>query len=108
MLTIGDLDRLPPTINVQQTAGIWGCSTWALYEQAKAGTCPVAPLRLGRCLRWPTALVLRSIGIEPVTSEPKSDPAVLPGQTSGDPTKVARAVDHLPPSEESKCIIPTG
>ncbi|HLM96764.1 MAG TPA: hypothetical protein VK283_10645 [Acidimicrobiales bacterium] len=62
-MTLGALNDLPPTINAKAVAELFGCSTWALYETVKAGSCPVEPLRVGRKLRWPTALVLRALGL---------------------------------------------
>ena len=44
---------------------MWGCSVDHLWGLARTGSAPVAPLHLGRKLVWPTALVLRSVGIEP-------------------------------------------
>lgn len=64
-MILGDLDKLPPTLGVSEVAGVWGCSPWAVYEMARAGRCPVAPLHLGRKLRWPTLPVLRSVGLDP-------------------------------------------
>jgi len=63
-VNLGDLRDLPPTLDGHQTAEILGCSYWSLLEQAKAGTCPVKPLHLGRNLRWPTVAVLRVVGID--------------------------------------------
>ncbi|WP_298800155.1 DNA-binding protein [Pseudonocardia sp. 73-21] len=62
---IGDL---PATLDVGQVANLYGMSTWALYEAVKTGKVPVQPLRVGKKLRWPTALVLRSLGIDPATA----------------------------------------
>lgn len=60
---LDDLHDLPPTLTAEQVAEMWGCSTWAVYAMAKAGECPVAPLKLGRRLVWPTMGVLRSVGL---------------------------------------------
>lgn len=65
-VVIADLDALPPTLDAQQVAGILGCSVWCLYETVKRGECPVAPLHLGRKLRWPTAAVLHAVGLPAV------------------------------------------
>lgn len=64
-MRLADLATLPPTLKAEQTAEILDCSTWALYESVKNGGCPVEPIRVGRCLRWPTAAVLRVVGIDP-------------------------------------------
>ncbi len=63
-MRLADLADLPPTLDGHRTAEILGCSYWSLLEQVKAGVCPVEPIRLGRNLRWPTATVLRTIGLE--------------------------------------------
>ncbi len=60
---LSDLRDLPPTLTAEQVAEMWGCSTWAVYAMAKAGECPVTPLKLGRKLVWPTLGVLRSVGL---------------------------------------------
>ena len=70
-MTLADLADLPPTLDGHQVAKIWGCSYWCLLEMRKAGTCPVAPLSLGRHLRWPTVSVLEAIG---VTGEVSTSP----------------------------------
>lgn len=50
-------------MSAEEVAEVWGCSAWTVYQQAKAGTLPVAPLRLGRLLRWPAAAVYASVGL---------------------------------------------
>ena len=64
-IRMSGLADLPPTLDGRQVAELFGCSYWSLLEQVKDGACPVAPLRLGRKLRWPTAQVLRVLGVEP-------------------------------------------
>jgi hypothetical protein len=63
-MKLSDLPSLPTTLDAGQTADIYGVSKWQLYELVKAGSCPVAPIRLGRRMVWPTAAVLRSIGVQ--------------------------------------------
>ena len=63
-LTLENLRNLPPTLDGRQTAELLGCSYWSLLQQVKAGTCPVEPLRLGRCLRWPTSAVLKVLHLD--------------------------------------------
>lgn len=72
-LTVADLvslpiEELPPTIDSALAAEAFGVSYWHLLNQAKAGTAPVTPLRLGRNIRWPTAAVLRALGHDIGTS----------------------------------------
>ena len=79
-MTRDDAAQLPTTIDGHQVAELWGCSYWSVLEQVRAGTCPVEPLRLGRKLRWPTALVLLSVGIHPTSEREEGGPkAVHPG-----------------------------
>jgi predicted DNA-binding transcriptional regulator AlpA len=66
------LGDLPPTISTEETAEIWGVGVDHLWALVRAGKTPVEPLKLGRKLRWPTAKVLASIGLEP--EQPTSDP----------------------------------
>jgi len=65
VLTLDDGGELPPTLDGHQVAELLGCSYWGLLEMVKRDECPVAPLRLGRKLRWPTALVLGVLGLGP-------------------------------------------
>jgi excisionase family DNA binding protein len=55
-----DLGRLPPTISVEEAAGLLGVSRSAAYRAAKAGQ--LKTLRMGRKLRVPTAPLLRMLG----------------------------------------------
>ena len=64
-MNLADVATLPPTLGVTEVKKLWGVSDWAVRQGVKAGDLPVLPLRLGRLLRWPTAAVLRSIGLEP-------------------------------------------
>ena len=63
-MKIGEVADLPTTLDGRQTAELLGCSYWSLLQQVKAGTCPVAPLRLGRALRWPTRAVLKALHLD--------------------------------------------
>lgn len=67
-MKLAELAHLP-TLDGHQTAELLGCSYWSLLEQVKRGDCPVVPLRLGRKYRWPTAAVLRLLGIDPLNDE---------------------------------------
>lgn len=60
-MMLSDLANLPATMDARQFADLFGCSYWSVLQQVKAGTCPVAPLRLGRKLRWSTAAVVRAL-----------------------------------------------
>jgi len=58
------LGKLPPTLGAREVAELWGVARWAVYEHATDGQLPVPPIRVGRALRWPTALVLASVGLD--------------------------------------------
>ena len=60
MESLVDLGRLPPTISVEEAAGLLGVSRSAAYRAAKAGQ--LKTLRMGRKLRVPTAPLLRMLG----------------------------------------------
>ncbi len=66
MTTLGEVDvaGLPATVDTREAAAWLGVHSECLYDAAKAGTAPVVPLRVGRRLRWPTALLLEALGIE--------------------------------------------
>jgi predicted DNA-binding transcriptional regulator AlpA len=51
------------TIAAGELAAMLGVSTWSVYESAKAGTCPVEPIRVGRRLVWSRARVEQLLGI---------------------------------------------
>jgi hypothetical protein len=63
---IGDLADLPPTLTTAEAAEVYGCGTDHLWALVRSDESPIRPLHLGRKLVWPTALVLKSIGLEPV------------------------------------------
>ena len=54
-----DLSR--PTLGVSQMAELLDCAEWTIYQHPDT---LVAPIRVGRKLRWPTALVLEALGME--------------------------------------------
>ena len=70
MITLANLDALPPTLRDAEAAEIWGISVDSVGELARAGAAPVEPLTLGRRRVWSTVAVLRSIGIEWHAQEP--------------------------------------
>ena len=55
---------MPPTLDAETVAGLFGQGTDSLYDQVRAGTCPVTPLKLGRRYRWPTVKILEALGVE--------------------------------------------
>jgi hypothetical protein len=56
--------RETPTITAEVYAELLSCSTWAIYKNRD--TLPVPAIAVGRALRWPTAQVLASLGLEDV------------------------------------------
>jgi len=52
-----------PTLGADEVAALLGVSPWLVYQQARAGECPIAPIRVGRRLRWPTVAVLGVLGL---------------------------------------------
>jgi len=77
---LDELGALPPTLTSAQAADVWGCSEDHVWAMAREGAAPVEPLHLGRKLVWPTALVLRSVGLEPLPdgADATSQAAVVP------------------------------
>lgn len=67
ILTVGDLRRRP-TITIREYAAFVGVSKDTAYEAAARGELKV--LRLGRRVVVPTALVLESLGLAELPSEP--------------------------------------
>ena len=55
----------PATYTAEEFAAKLGVSTWAIYEAARRGDCPVLPIRLGRRLVWSCTRVNRLLGLDP-------------------------------------------
>lgn len=64
-MRLGDVAQLPTVLRAEAVADIWDMSTDSVYQGARDGTLPVAPLSFGRSYRWPTVAVLKSVGIYP-------------------------------------------
>lgn len=64
-VTLGELGReaLPATVDTREAAAWLGVNYETLLDAANDGTAPVAPLRIGRRFRWPTALLLEALGV---------------------------------------------
>ncbi len=79
----------------EQLGELWDCSTWAIYQAARRGDCPVAPIRVGRRLVWPRAQVDALLGL---TTENSGTPVVTTGAPSSasstDLPPVAREGSH--------------
>lgn len=73
-LTLADLQRpdRPPTLKVRQVAPLFNMSSDTLYEAIAAGApLPFKVLRISRCIRIPTADVIRALGAD--TTEPERE-----------------------------------
>ncbi|WP_433781591.1 hypothetical protein ACQPX6_17590 [Actinomycetospora sp. CA-101289] len=75
-----DAADLPTTLSAAEVAELWGVAKWSIYVNADAGLLPVAPLRVGKSLRWPTMLVLRSLGLD---ADGDADPLISGQVESG-------------------------
>jgi excisionase family DNA binding protein len=60
---LAEVADLPPTLTTAEAADLLGVSVDHLWALARAGEAPVAPLRLGRSYRWPTARLLDLLGL---------------------------------------------
>jgi hypothetical protein len=58
-----DVADLPTTLNTEQAAELLGVSRGALWASSRDGDAPVAPIKVGRALRWPTLPILRALGL---------------------------------------------
>jgi predicted DNA-binding transcriptional regulator AlpA len=63
-LAADEIRRLPPVLTVVQAAGLLGIGRSNAYHAVKTDTWPTRVVRVGRCIRIPTAEVLRLLGIE--------------------------------------------
>jgi hypothetical protein len=54
----------PATLDVHEVGRLYRMHPINVYKNAKAGLLPVAPLRVGNRLRWPTEAVLASLGLD--------------------------------------------
>lgn len=72
-MRISEVGGLPPTLNTAEAAEVYGCSVDHLWALVRSGNAPVEPLHLGRKLVWPTAVVLRSLGLDPAAHTKAGD-----------------------------------
>ena len=56
------------TISAKEFAELLSISTWTVYKAVRDGSCPVAPIRIGRRLVWSTAKVAKLLGVDPLQS----------------------------------------
>ena len=53
----------PATYRASELAQLLGVSEWAIYESVRKGDCAFEPIRVGRRLVWPRAIVDRALGL---------------------------------------------
>jgi predicted DNA-binding transcriptional regulator AlpA len=63
-LAADEIRRLPPVLTVVQAAALLGIGRSNAYHAVRTDTWPTRVVRVGRCIRIPTAEVLRLLGIE--------------------------------------------
>ena len=75
-----DVGAMPAALTTEQAANLLGISRVGLWKMAENGTAPVPHFYAGRALRWPTAPMLRLLGLDPSS----------PGPTDGSPEGPSR------------------
>jgi predicted DNA-binding transcriptional regulator AlpA len=71
-----DVGALPAAATTEQAARLLGISRVGLWKMAENGTAPIAHFKVGRALRWPTAPILRLLGLDESdagAAEPSAD-----------------------------------
>jgi excisionase family DNA binding protein len=63
-LAADEIRRLPPVLTVVQAAALLGIGRSNAYHAVKTDSGPTRVVRVGSCIRIPTAEVLRLLGIE--------------------------------------------
>ena len=53
----------PATYRASELAQLLGVSEWAIYQSVRNGDCAFQPIRVGRRLVWPRAVVDRALGL---------------------------------------------
>ena len=51
------------TYTAKEVAQLLGVSEWSLYQAVRNGTIPFQPIKIGRRLVWPKAVIDRSLGL---------------------------------------------
>jgi len=65
-------DEIALTLSTADAAELLGVCGKTLERSARNGTAPVEPIRVGRCLRWPTAPIVKLLGLAEETAEDSS------------------------------------
>jgi excisionase family DNA binding protein len=88
---IGDVVHLPPTLSTREAAELFGVHHETLLAAVRDGTSPVAPLRIGRRMVWPTTLVLDAVGLSGDSEGRGSTPDPSPTTSLTDTAKAPGA-----------------
>lgn len=51
------------TYTAKELAELLDVSEWGIYQAVRLGNCPFQPIRIGRRLVWPRAIVDRALGL---------------------------------------------
>lgn len=51
------------TYTAAEVAALLGVSEWGIYQAVRNGTIPFQPIKIGRRLVWPRAIVDRALGL---------------------------------------------
>jgi hypothetical protein len=75
--TLADVEvrALPTALTTEQAAQLLGVTRVGLWKMAGDGTAPVPFFHVGRLLRWPTAPILRLLGLEPGSDDGPAGPS---------------------------------
>jgi predicted DNA-binding transcriptional regulator AlpA len=65
VLDVSPDGTLPPVLRAHHVASLLSVSVDLVYELVRQDACFVAPVRMGRSLRWPTNAVLNALAIDP-------------------------------------------
>lgn len=68
-LTVDEVHALPVAVDLMTAGRAWGFGRTKSHELARAGAFPCPVLRIGNAYRVTRADLLRSLGIDPGTSE---------------------------------------
>lgn len=55
--------ELPAAVSSRQAAELLNVGYETLLDAARNGSAPIQPIRIGGALRWPTAEILRVLGV---------------------------------------------
>jgi hypothetical protein len=90
--TLGEIDvaSLPTSLNTEEAARLLRLSRVGLWGMARDGDAPVPFFHAGAALRWPTAPILRLLGLDPNEDDTSREPESSPGPSQASPQRKAR------------------